>query len=748
MNGVPFFAPAGTVLNHVGMGRLRFLEHLGNWVLHIVPDADPDAGPVMVRVQGSDELVMPTVPWVLAEHAEGRLWDVGGSTDAGSRSAKFLGFDRAACMARDPKSAYRHDWALAAIKAEMPRSAEVLKDWIATAPIPRHPDDTDYVRQLKDKRPGARAVIEWMNKLRGADMRMGALVNASGRQVGETQLSNVLDRLVHRVAMTFIADGRLATIDDAAALCVRWWKELKAANVPDIGLEPPSGETIRLRVRLLDGRTSEEIRDGKHGAKKRFRSSGEPVEVERPFERVFMDGTEFEHACLYSEDWPIPAAKMKGVYAMCAYTQYVSRGAVFTGPYRAEMGIKAALNIMVPPLMTAEEVAADPHEAVIAGLPSDLMYDNDKANLPPNLVPAAVTATSSVELAPAYLHDAKAKLENYFKFVKRKIRKVKGQVRGPSRMSDPRYDPIKSAEVNLAQYAQMVEDARREWNDKPRKAFGNKSPRQLMIEFLNAGGNRLVDYGEIRRHFAGTPSELQILTNDGLVYDNVRYRWNRDGTDEILDNNHRRTPFSKRLVGTAKVFVPIRVYDGDIDMIEVLDEETGKYHRMWSTNPRYTGGLSRWEHQQYCEMIRAGKGGAISERDRLAFKANKIVAFDQDLPKASFSARENMVALMQKEDIRRKSGARGSDPLFGQLPEIGLVTELGGQDRADRPEPPPQPQERKPKSEPKAPKRTSDYGYASVTRDGDEASQVGGQVQEEEVDDPKPKGRWDDDRED
>lgn len=381
--------------------------------------------------------------------------------------------------------------------------------------------------------------------------------------------------------------------------------------MPNIGIEPPTMEAVRLRIRSLDGRTAEEMREGRHGAKKRFDASGEPVPTEHVLERVFMDGTEFEHACLYSDDWPIASNKMKGVFAMDAHTQYVFPGVVFAGPYRAEMGIQAALNIMVPPVVTAEEIAANPYAGMLVGLPADLMYDNDKAQLPPALVPASVTVTSSTELAPAYLHDAKSNLEVFNRFLKRKLRGVKGRIRGPSRMADPRYDPIKAAEVARAVYAQMVDDARREWNRKPRRRFGNKSPEQLMIEHLLAGGNRLVDPGLIRRHFASTPAERQTLTNDGLVYDKVHYRWNRRGIGEVLDNNHRNTSFDKRIEGTGKVLVTIRVYDGDIDMIEVLDEETGKYHPMWSTNPRYTGGLSRWEHRQYSAMVRAGKGGGI-----------------------------------------------------------------------------------------------------------------------------------------
>lgn len=97
---------------------------------------------------------------------------------------------------------------------------------------------------------------------------------------------------------------------------------------------------------------------------------------------------------------------------------------------------------------------------------------------------------------------------------------------------------------------------------------------------------------------------------------------------------------------------------------------------------------------------------------------------------------------------RGLAGVRASDPLFGQLPEIGLVTELGGRDRNDLPEPPAQPQTRNGKSAPKAPKRPADYGYAYLERQNSGQSEAQEQNPEREPDAPEPRSIWADDRED
>lgn len=717
---IPFFLPQGTVLIHRIYGRLLFVGHLGGWVLHFFRAGLEDEGPFQLLTDAG-KLAMPTVDWVLKEFAAGDLYDPNEPAAIERREARFLGLDRAACIARDPKSAYRHDWGLAALKAGVPKSGDKIAAWLKTAVLERRSGDPEEFGKMLARKPVPRSLIRWMGKLEDGGLRIGACVNRSGREPGQSQLSDIEDRLVHKAALTYSADSRIASIDEAAALGTRWWHELKDQGEEGLADHPPTAETYRLRIRSLDCKTTMELRSGKHAASRFFDAKGEPVPATRPFERVFMDGTEYEHACIYSEDWPIPSNKVKGVSAMDACTSYVFPSVVFAGPYRAEMGIKAALNIMTPPVVTAEEIAADPFVAMIFSTPNDLVGDNDRTLIPPAIVPAAVTLLSSVQLAGVYRHNVKSRLEFYHKFVKRQLRGLRGRVLGPTRYPDPRYDPLTSSDVTRAQYAQMIEQARQKWNHAPRRRFGNKSPYQLMVEYISSVGARLIDPGEVRRHFASTPADKMLLTNNGLVYDQILYRWNPPGVEEILGNNHRKTPFAKRIEGSAKAYVTIRVYDGDLAMIEVLDETTGKYHAMWSTNPRYTAGLSRWEHAQYCAMLKAGKGGAISENARLALKAKSLIAFDQDMPNAEFRARANMVALMEAEEVRIASGARASKPDYASVPELGIPTIIAGEDRADTPRPPPQPPTKSAKRTPGAPKRAAGYGYGRGTAEPTEA---------------------------
>lgn len=714
---VPFMLPENTCLVHVKLGRIRFLGHLGDWVLRFVDEA---GNLVRIPLESSNELVMTTVPWVIAEFHAGRLHDPVYAEAGSTREGRFLGLDRAACVARDPRCAYRWGWGMAALEAGLQYSEAQIKAWLPTARPVGHPDDPVAISKMLAVTPPWRSLIRFMKRLRTGGLEIGSCVNGSGRQEGEGQLSEIEDRLIENVALQFNSNPLLATADDAAALCVRYWQEMKASGVDGLRAAPPTAEAIRLRIIRTENPTTRAMRQSPGAARRFFDAHGEPVGSERPFERAYVDGVEFEHACTFSDDWPIPSNKMKAVFVMDDFSQYVFPGRVFTGPFRGEIGIDAVMNAMIPPDLSEDEIAADPERAMHYGSFSDTVYDNDKTMIRPGVVPNATTVVSTIELAEIYGHDVKSKLENFFPFLKRKLRGVKGRILMPRILRDIRIDPIASAEVTRAVYAYMVEMARREWNNKPKKSLGDLSPSQVLNQAIGMGVNRLTDPGKMRRAFARTPDRLGSLTTNGLVYDGITYRFNREGVGEILASRHRHTPFYERLAGSAKVLVPMRVWDGNIDSIDILDESTGKFHRLWSTVPHYTGGLTRWEHAEYRKYCRDGSGETISELERLRAKSKHIVGFDDAMPKAAFQARERMAALLEGEEARAAAGVRGRNPNYGRLPECGLVADVGGVNREDRATPPPgtrDPEDRNEEHPPVkrdhlAPPRPPGYGMA------------------------------------
>lgn len=228
---------------------------------------------------------------------------------------------------------------------------------------------------------------------------------------------------------------------------------------------------------------------------------------------------------------------------------------------------------------------------------------------------------------------------------------------------------------------------------------------------------------DVRRIFASIPSTRQVLTVNGLTYDNVHYRHNPGGVAEIINNNHRFTPFAKRLDEDGKVYVQIRVWDFDIDMIEVLDETTGTYHPMWSTDPDYTGGLSRWEHHHYQNYLAAHQKGRARQKARTSAKAkqDKLRQFDDEIYKMGIRDRAVPLALIEAEE-KRATAVSAHGEIAGANPaqtadDLSWSVDLGGSDRKDDPRPPPQASRNKDGAEKRKhhpPERSDTYGLAST----------------------------------
>lgn len=233
-----------------------------------------------------------------------------------------------------------------------------------------------------------------------------------------------------------------------------------------------------------------------------------------------------------------------------------------------------------------------------------------------------------------------------------------------------------------------------------------------------------MDANEIRRLFAHVPAERQILTVNGLIYDHIHYRHNQAGIAELINNNHQFLPFAKRLDEDGKVEVQIRCWEFDIDMIEILDETTGKYHPMWSTDPDYTGGLSRWEHRFYYDLLKRSDRGSARQKGRIKAKAkgDELKSYDEKIPDLSIRDRQRPFALIEAEEKRQAAIEAAHDRDLRPNPAVAeeLVSwkaSPGGADRQDLPNPPSQAREKDPRGDkqaPKPPKRPSDYGLAST----------------------------------
>ncbi|EZP49939.1 hypothetical protein [Sphingomonas sp. RIT328] len=664
--------PVGSVFEHGGV-RIAFVEEIDGFVLRFLVEGSDEEFHVVLA---NGVRVRPTVQWVLVESLAGRLVDCAtGQETISEWAGRFLGLDKAACLARQPMSVLKYDIALRALIEGMPRNADRLRDFASKLV----PDDVGA--------PSGRSVIRWMNNLELNDGRIGAMCNRSGRPKGWSPLAPVADRLVQQGMALFYADTSLKKMG-TVGLVVAAWTDLKERGVRGLGEAPPSKTTIVNRINANENLATTTSKFGRHDAKRTFVASGETITVSRPFEMVFLDGTEFEQVVHYSSDVRIPSAKLKAVGLIDGCSLYAFPNSPFAGPYRAEMSMNALMGALLPPTLDEATLAENPELVLNFGRIGVLKGDNDKALLPPSALGNLANVMRRVELARKFSPNDKSPVEGFWKWMKGQFDNEPGTVLSPrSRKRSIRRDPLAEASMTRASFARKYEQRRLLWNDTAHGALGDRTPNQIMAEFIDAEYVRRMRRADVQRQLARTVDGH--LTTDGVTYDNVRYRWNRAGITKLLSENLASQAFASRLQGTAKIAVSLRVYDWNLDFIEVFDQANNAFVTLWSDDPEYTEFLTRYEHKFHQSCRVSGETGAQTAEERALRRGRSLQKEWENLHNRSYGVAKRAAAVLAAVETRTGS-IRTDDPDLTDFEALLGYSEPAGHDRLDVPRGPSQ----------------------------------------------------------
>lgn len=702
---IPFNLPLNSVLVHNGQRRLRFEGHLGDEFLSIKDMRT--AGPLQIREARTGALCAPTFEWVLEEFSSGRLKVQRPTIQTRSgRIQEVSGLDASACAARDPKSPWRLRWAIAAMKAGLTRTDEEYAKFIAEN------RSAIFSDQGFDP-PAASSLRRHVRKLETAGASTSVFVSGAGRPKGHSQLPAAEDILVDDIALRYWATPEWLILC-AWAVMFAEWEDLVAAGVEGLSQNCPTYEALRLRIRKLETYETVLTKHGKEAADRKFKPSGTSVPTTRPFERVFMDGTELEQIATFGPDLEIAGSKVKAVILADDFSTYVFPPVVFPGPYREEMGTEALIRMMSPPTNIPDEILEiEPHAAWVFGRPTTIVPDNDRTLIPPGYIPALTELGPEIDLPTVYHSDAKARLEGFFPWLKRRLAGLPGTVRSPRLRKDIRHDPVAEAELTIHQIRTIVERLIWEHNTTPKAELGYRTPLELMVSYLLAGGGpKLGDAYEPRRALAKT-HEGRTLTKHGLLFDGIMYRSPEMG--DVLKDNLADTPIAERLSDSAKCTVSIRTFESDLDKILVFNSARGEFVELFSTEPTYTGGLSRWEHAEYRKLARERGEKFQNERQRCHSRLRSLEFIAKEAPSLPFRQRKNLAALLDCEVLRSKRGRAAQQ----QMPysSDGILSQL----RRKAEGPPPGPKNQQAGAVPEA--------FASATRSNQ--NRVGKVVQRE-----------------
>jgi hypothetical protein len=667
--GCPINIPPGTVHKHNDT-RITFVESVDGFVLRWALDDNTEyfvetAAGVRVR---------PTVAWLFEEFEAGRLKVCSESESTISEwRGRYLGLDRAAVMARQPKAVAKYDIALRAIILGKKRTAGPLQEWAKTLGIWPDPDNF----------PSGRSIMRHMDTLQATDEKVGGLCNRSGREKGSSPLPPLVNRLVHQaVALHWSVDAVKKM--GAAALVTGAWHRLKEQGVPGLGIAPPTKTTIVNRINQAENMDTVAAKHGQHEANRIFLASGESLPALKPFDLILIDGAELDQVSLFSDEVQIPSAKLKRVSCIDFASGYVFPGSLFAGPYRSEMGMRALLGVLTPPVLTDEQREQNPMKVMFFGRIGRLRGDNDKAILPPSSLGNLANVVTRVELASAYGADEKSLIESYQGWWKGRMDGLPGTILSPrSRKRSIRRDPMAEASMTRADFVRHDEALRLEWNATGSSARGGMSPDQMMLEHISSQGIRLTDTAEVRRNVSRTV--LGVLTTDGVTHDGILYRWNRTGITKLLSENLAAQSFASRLDGTARCDVTCRAFDWNLDVIEVFDEANNAFVQLWSTDPDYTMFLTRWEHRFHTDAMAAGLHGGQTALDRALERDKSERKQLAALNAGPYSVSKKAAALLETVEMRTKAKDLADDPDLTDFSAFMIPTDVGGRDRADLP---------------------------------------------------------------
>ncbi len=596
----------------------------------------------------------PTVEWLRAEYAAGRLSSVVGSKETVSeRQARFLSMDASSASIRDAKATWRHSLAWRASSDRVVCTDASCAEWLA-ANYGILPGDLAFPR------PSGSSLRRWMRAMRKGGMRIGALVSQAGRPRNHSQLPPEVDAALNEAALFFYSAGPGFSQAAADAHLDGLVCRLNEEN-PGRSFRKPSRQSLRLRIEKLECIETWEAKYGRDAAERKYRGAGEPLLVDHVLEICLMDATELEQIVTFDENRTIPCLKMRIVAVLDCLTHTLFGWHVYAGPNRAETSAQAVLHCLEPNKFPPRMVQMHPQLRLAFGRPAALLPDNEKALIGPDTLPGYNAAGMVVIPAPVGMPTAKAALERFFRTLKGILASLPGTLVDPRRASELGFEMVEGmAEMTMHELRVHVAQAAAEHNVSASKGLpGGMSPIEMLA--LRSGTRATDPFEDASFVRANLCSHFEAyLTRNGVEKDGIRYR-DAAAIDVLYNNNAGRMGGARKSHGFR---MRARRADGDMDRIEIYDEHAERWTVLPSTQPGYTAGLSYWEHLQYAQAAKRRREAFGSQTARLKSMQETRRLHEEMLPKSKFRARAKMGALLASPHLRELAGK----PLFTVSP--------------------------------------------------------------------------------
>ena len=138
-----------------------------------------------------------------------------------------------------------------------------------------------------------------------------------------------------------------------------------------------------------------------------------------------------------------------------------------------------------------------------------------------------------------------------------------------------------------------------------------------------------------------------------------------------------------------------RVYDWNLDFVEVLNEDANDFVPLWSDDPDYTAFLTRYEHSFYQSCVITGATGAKTAEERALLRGVSLHKAWEDLRNKPFGIAKKAAAVLECAEVRERARNLEDDPDLTDFSHILLESAVAGKDPAGVPVGPAQTREMK-----------------------------------------------------
>ncbi|WP_019831131.1 DDE-type integrase/transposase/recombinase [Sphingomonas sp. PR090111-T3T-6A] len=628
--------------------RVMFYEgELGDGLLKFIDARTGSLVQIVDPVTGASKL--PDVAWLIDLMRRGKCRRFDTVEEAKVRRHRPQ-YDHDAIIKRDAKAALRRFVVLQLIARKSPFSDN---------PISEHLDQIwrdPAIAKRYGPRPATTSARRWYRKMAEREtIRLIDTMSMSGRvpRSSTARIDPVVRTIIQWAARYYYTDKGIK-IKDACSNAEKLIREenerRKVAGGVELPLKMASRSTISRAIHDIRSFDTVAEKFGASFAKRYFKVAGSPLHTQRHLEIALADDKFWDSVCVFHGSNRLPIGRPWLCVIMDVHTRCILGWRVsFEGPtlHSAIETFKHASRPKAP----TDRSKQYPVLERIGGQIATLIADNGANFVSAAFEDALLDVGTTLQLAAVRTPTHKAMLERFFRTLDTLLSaKLPGAMLDPSLMAEMGYDPVKDSALTLAELDELITEAIGVYHVQDHSALGMQPARAWELSEA-AHGTNIIENPHALDHLLGSTKRAR-LTKNGINLEGLFYR-DPTATYELLNDLAGLQKVGDRLRHTASAWVKIRFNEANLAEIHAWNDRTKAYVRIPSCQPRYTEGLSLFQHRQIKAWAKREARAFNSEEDQLGARQALNDLIHKLAPDLEMRDRRAMARMFSSDRLQR-----------------------------------------------------------------------------------------------